>query len=624
MPPILVTAATRDTQPVDTTATTTTVLSNDFLSAENYVLLPDALASVPGLSVVTSGNPGAQTSVFIHGLDSRQTLVTVDGRRQAVGFSGADDNLANLTLDNIDQVEVVRTPISSEQGGSAMGGVINLVTLSGKGITTPESSVFFEGGSFDTFREGAQSRGQIGGFDYAVAGSRQDSSYSALSPGYAPFFSPGFAGEADPYRNSSFRGNFGYQITPDLYVDVHGAYNNSYTGSPGMFLFPDPTASLTIEDWNISPEVVWKVADFYTTKLYYIRDQQRLANNDPFEAAELVSFGDSPAGFVDREQLNTDSVDWQNDFQIARNWSLTAGIQGDNKTFYVNDNLLGRRVLDGNENNLGGFISSQWQPIDGLNVLTSGRYDGYSAFNGAFSGRQAVSYRIAPTKTLVHASVAQAYTPPTVQDLFFSSPSGPILANPNLRPETDFGWEAGVEQPFLDNRVTPSVTYFHNKVHDDIEDVPIPSAGPFAEIPENETSVTTDGVEIGLLVQPISTVSLNTTYTYTNATNDQTQLRLLRRPRQYLTFTGTWKPLPPLTLAIGGTWVMDRQDLDALTGAQEDAPDYFVLHASATYRINDMFSVWIRGENLTDEHYQPALGYLAPGAAAYGGIRVSF
>jgi vitamin B12 transporter len=57
---------------------------------------------------------------------------------------------------------------------------------------------------------------------------------------------------------------------------------------------------------------------------------------------------------------------------------------------------------------------------------------------------------------------------------------------------------------------------------------------------------------------------------------------------------------------------------------KELAPDYFVLRASATYRINDTVSIWVRGENLTDRNYQPALGYLAPSIAGYGGIKISF
>ena len=65
--PVIVTAATRNAQPVDTTATSTTVLTNDFLQDQNYSRAADALQSVPGLAVVTSGTPGQATSVFSRG-----------------------------------------------------------------------------------------------------------------------------------------------------------------------------------------------------------------------------------------------------------------------------------------------------------------------------------------------------------------------------------------------------------------------------------------------------------------------------------------------------------------------------------------------------------------------------
>ena len=240
LPPILVTAPTRLPQPIESTASTATVITQEDLYDQHYTSVPDALSSVSGLSVVTSGNPGAQTSLFVHGLDARDTLVTIDGRRQPPGLTGFDDNFANLTLDNVDQIEVVSTPIASSQGPSAMGGVVNVVTQSGKGVTTPVGNTWFEGGSFNTFREGANSRGQVGDFDYAVSASRQDSIYPALSPGTPADFAPGFSGQADQYRNTGYRGNFGYQVTPDIYVDLHTTYNNAYTSSPGQFEFPDP------------------------------------------------------------------------------------------------------------------------------------------------------------------------------------------------------------------------------------------------------------------------------------------------------------------------------------------------------------------------------------------------
>jgi len=614
-PMIVVTAATRTPQPQETTAATTTVLTRQELDDAKYASVPDALGSVPGLTVAPDGMPGSLTAVYIHGMESRDTLVTVDGRRQAVGLDGQDDNLTNLTLDDVDQIEVVRTPCSAAQGGGAMGGVINIVTLSGKGLTTPESSVSEEAGSFNTFRENIQSRGAVDNFDYAVSATRQDSIYPALSTGTpGPFGAPGFAGQADQYRNTGYRGNFGYQITPAVYVDLHTIYSNAYSSSPGTYNFPDPTANFLVEDWSLSPEVIAQVTSFYKTKLYYTHDQQRQVYDDPYNLG--MSFGSSLQGDIFRTQVNTESVDWQNDFQVARNWSITTGVQSDYHNFYQYDDGIGVRAFQGNQSNIGGYISSQWQPLPGLNILNSGRYDSYSAYEGSFSWRQGVSYRVAPTQTLLHASVARAFTPPTLQDTVYSYPPF-YYPNPNLVPETDLGWEAGVEQPLFDDRVTPSATYFHNDLHNSIQ--------PVGTSVQNIAQATTDGVEVGLTVKPCPTVTAKIGYTYLDAVNDTAQIRLIRRPRNSLDFTGTWQPLAPLTFTLGGDWVVGRQDYDPISGNPNFvAPDYFVLRATANYRINDHVSIWIRGENLTDRNYQPVLGYYAPSIAGYGGIKVSF
>jgi vitamin B12 transporter len=626
LPTIVVTAATRTPQPPETTATTTTVLTHQDLDEQKYASVTDALRSVAGVDVVTSGMPGSQTSVFIHGLDSNMTLITVDGRRQAVGLSGADDDLTNLTLDNVDQIEVVRTPVTSAQGGGSTGGVINLVTLSGKGLATPQSSISEEMGSFNTYRENAQSRGAFGNFDYAVSASRQDSIYPALSPGGELFYPggpayPGFAGNKDQYRNTTYRGNFGYQVTPAVYVDLHTAYSNAYTSEPNQYFSPDPNASLLIEDWSLSPEITAQFTSFYTSKFYYTHDQQRQANNDPYQTY-LALYGPdgpySPAGYQGRLQINTDSIDWQNDLKLARNWTLTAGIQGDDIDFYENDNNLGPQLFNGRDNNLGGYITSQWQPVEGLNVLNSVRYDSYSLFGGALSWREGASYRVAPTQTVIHASGSSSFTPPSIADLYY--PGG---SNPNLKPESSLGWEAGVAQPLWDGKVTPGITYFHNDITNYIQFVYNPAN--FSYLPYNVGHATTDGVEVNVEVKPVEQVSLDLNYTYLDAVDDINHVRLLRRPRNSFNFTGTWNPIAPLTLTVGGNWVVDQQDYDPISGNPHlTEPDYFVLRAGANYRINDTVTIWVRGENLTDQNYQQAIGYYSPSIAGYGGIKISF
>jgi vitamin B12 transporter len=551
IPTIYVIAATRNAQPIDTTATSATVLTHDDLENGEYVSVAQALMSVPGLAVVPSGAPGQVTSVFTRGTDSNQTLFTIDGRHQPQGLDGAYD-FTNLTLDNVDQIEVVRTPSSSLEGGNATGGVINLVTLTGRGLAQPEGAVSFEGGSFGTLREVAQSCGAAGNFDYAVSGSNEDADMDRPN---------------ENYRNTVYRGNFGYQAAPEIYLDVHTGYALANAGLPNTIETPDPVGRLQTEDWFISPEVTAKVADFYTTKFYYNHDQQRLADHDLYTNFITYQFPLSQ-----RTQIDTDSLDWQNDFQIARDWRITAGIQSDNSSIYVYDDELGARTAQNSLCNIGGYAESQWQPVAGLNILSSLRDDHYSDFSGAISWRQGVSYRIAPTQTLVHASGASSYTPPSQQDLYY-----PGYGNPNLKPESSLGWEVGVEQPLPGARLTPSATYFHNSITDYIQD-------DANFVPQNIGRATTEGVEIDVKAKPVDQLTLDLNYTYLTADNDTAQVRLLRRPRNTLNFTGVWTPLPPLTFSLGGSWIVGRQDYDPVTFAQVDAPDYFVLRASATYR----------------------------------------
>ena len=376
----------------------------------------------------------------------------------------------------------------------------------------------------------------------------------------------------------------------------------------------------------ISPEVTAKVTDFYTTKVYYSRNQLRLDSQDPYLLQEEIGFGEVGQNTETRTQINTNSFDWQNNFQLAHNWTLSAGAQGDDSGYYIFDDVLGTKTLTGDRRNVGGYVSSQWTPLPGLDVFTSGRFDEYNQFAGAFSWRQGVSYTVAPTLTQLHASVSRAFTPPPLQDVAYP---GGTTNNPQLQPETDLGWEAGVAQPFLEGKITPSVTYFHNQLHNYIE-----SYAP-TYVPFNVPDATTEGVDIAIDAQPTDTLKLHLGYTYLNAVNDTNQTRLLRRPRNQVTFTGTWKPIPKLTLTLGGLWVIDRRDIDPTSTEPfpttlspnytvVKAPDYFVLRASATYQITDNVAVWVRGDNLTDASYQPVLGYLAPSIGGYGGVQFSF
>ena len=88
---------------------------------------------------------------FSHaGLRSEHTQVLLDGVPINQGLAGLF-NFADLSIDNIERIEIVRGPQSTIYGPRALAGVIQIFTK--QGSETPETTASFEGGSYDSFRE---------------------------------------------------------------------------------------------------------------------------------------------------------------------------------------------------------------------------------------------------------------------------------------------------------------------------------------------------------------------------------------------------------------------------------------------------------------------------------------
>lgn len=111
------------------------VISGAELQQKAYRDVAEALQDIPGVFV--EGGPsrkGGTTEVSIRGMQSKYTLILVDGKPQGSrqgyynGFGkGAEFGwLPPVTA--IKRIEVVRGPMSSLYGSDALGGVINIIT----------------------------------------------------------------------------------------------------------------------------------------------------------------------------------------------------------------------------------------------------------------------------------------------------------------------------------------------------------------------------------------------------------------------------------------------------------------------------------------------------------------
>jgi vitamin B12 transporter len=605
----LVITATRAKTEADKTASSITVLSRQMMDEAQFSLVADALRTVPGMTLLNPGIPGNVATVLTRGTATKDTMVLMDGRPIPLNLAGSF-NIETLSLADVEQVEVLRGPAASLYGGRTMGGVINLITRSARDLKKPETTAFFEAGSYGSFREGIQTLGAAGDLDWAFTASRSDLQGQRLN---------------SRFEQSNLSGKIGYQIRDDLRLDFDARYYTATVGVPGSrFRFlpgpgfstvvadengADADGSLLSEFWSLSPRLTWQADDHWTHTLTYSHSQFLQV------ADEIDGFFITSAERNNRVTARTDWLEYQSLVQISDSWKVIAGATAQDQNIRrFNDNTR-TTDIDQNYTNWATFLQSQAEVLPDLNVLGGLRYDAYSEFDNAMNWRAGISYRLAGSKTLLHGNYGTAYTPPTPQDLT------PVFGgNPKLvEPERSRGYEIGLEQPLWDSRLILHATGFRNDIRDTYQYLP-----PLF-VPQAVGEATTQGVESGVVWSPCHEFRFNLDWTYLDAKDDTDDTRLVRRPRHSLQGGLTVKPCRSVTVSLHAVYLLDREDFHALPPFdQRDAEDFLNVRLSANWRVTQNLEIFGRIENLLGDTYEEIPGFPAFDTGAYAGIKVRF
>jgi len=590
----VVVSATRFDIPLDLSPASVSVINSEDFEQKQIERVSDALREVPGLSVVQTGTAGQLTSVFTRGLRSEHTQVLLDGIPINQGLQGAF-NFADLTIDDIDRIEVVRGPQSTLYGPRALAGVIQIFTKQGTGA--PGAMVAAEGGSYDTFREWGESDGKIGDFDYSVGASRLDTDNARPN---------------NNYRNTAAITDVGWSPNQQLRIGSLFTYSVSDTGNPNTIFDPRPIDHFLTERWLIGPHIDWKATDWWDHKFIFSYDHERQLN-DP-----------NQDGFVGptRALFERTQVDYQNDLRPTSWLTLTSGFfysrvnAGQERPFVLQ--IFGPQptfVSDHTEE-IAGFLQATLTPIENLIFVVGGRFDHFNQFGGVWTYRSAGSYKIARTNTILHSSVATGFSPPSSQDKIFGNNFG-------LNPERDLGWDIGVRQELWQSRVDIGLTYFHNDLSNAIG-----SNGLFQTL--NLGAAETQGLEAELRAQPITNLLFTVSYTYLDAKNTSSEdisqpqgARLPRRPRNEVYVSASYLWWKKLRTVVEAKFVNAREELN-FGGPNFDIEDYSFVNIAAEYEVNPHVSIFGRIDNLANEHYSEVFGFPTLGRAAYGGVKLRF
>ena len=480
--------------------------------------LKDAMRFVPGVNMVDDQISIRGSSGYSRGAGTR-VLLEIDGIPYYTGDTG-EIIWEIVPVSEIQRVEVIKGAASSLYGSSAIGGVVNIIT---KGISTkPRTYIKMNIGTYD--------KPSYSIWDW----SKELRTFSGLT-----------------VSHSNRIGKFGFALSltrlSDMSYKQSGFYTRYIGYFKGMYNF-SPVSSLIFFANSLNQDhgnfIYWK--DSRNALVPPNADQGQRVNSNRYMFGGIYKqilndnlfmnikasyyrsdWWDQTASF-DTSLSNLFRLEIQTNANLAKDLILISGIEA--STDNIKSNIFN------NQSSFGYGIYSQvdYKFKFPLSATIGARYD-YSKLSSkigvsAFSPKAGLNYKLT-NKVVLRSSFGTGFRAPTLAEAFTStSASGiTIKPNPNLKPETNWTFELGVNYQVADN-INLDAAIFQNEFKNFIE----PSVDPKDGLVyfDNVTRARIQGLELNTNYPFLKNkLKLSLNYTYLWARDLQQNTPLKYRPR---------------------------------------------------------------------------------------------
>ena len=565
-----VVTATRTAQPLSDVVADVTIIDRQKIESSGAAGLADVLKRVPGIEMSRNGGPGATTSVFLRGAESRFTAVYIDGVRvdsQATGGAAWE----SIPLALIDRIEVLRGPAGAVYGSDALGGVIQIFTKRGEQGFAPFAGVGV--GTYNTRKLDAGFSGASGGFDYALGVAHEQS--DGFNARTVPTQNP----DRDGYRGQSANLRLGFQVNRAnrleatyLTSDMDSAYDNG--------LGKDDRNLHELRALGLNWQAQW--TDAWSTRLS-VTD-----STDRYETR--------PSPYLTTTRLRGYTL--QNEFRLGAQL-FTAALER------KEDHLENAPIDQGRSQNavaLGYGFTEKNHTVQ-LNL----RHDKDSEFGGKTTGSAAYAYAFTPAWRAT-ASAGTAFRAPTLYQRFSE------YGVPTLVPESSRNVELGLR--WSQGASSVGLVAYRNKVDNLITFAGAGTcASPFGCY-SNTARAQYSGATL-TAAHAVGGVNLAASLDVQNPRDLATGKSLARRAKQHGTLSadtrvGSWQL--GAEAQFSGRRFDDAANTRVLSG-------YSLLNLSASTPIARDWSLLARVDNLADKQYELARTYATAGRSLYVGVK---
>ena len=413
-----------------------TVINHDAIERQGFGSIADLLRNVAGLQMTRNGGPGASTTVYVRGAETRHTVVLIDGVR-VDGQSTGGASWQNLPVSQIERIEVLKGPASALYGSDAIGGVVQIFTRQGSG--RPQLDLGLGTGSYGQVKADAAISGGTAAFDYAASlavdrGTGFNNYLNTTNANYNP--------DKDGWRNYAGSLRLGGQLAEGQRLEFLGLKSRGDSGYD---------AGKNADDRGITETQVGRLA---LKSTWSASLSSLLALSQSEENYETKP--SSP--YLTKTRIRAATA--QGFYKIDANQQVNAVLER-REDRLENTSLVNGGADKRSENALG---LSYLATVGAFSLQAHGRHDDDSEFGGINTGALALGYQLGGGWR-VTASAGNAFRAPTLYQR--GSVYGPDLSLAGvqaLRPERAHNQEAGLA--WADGGYDVAVTTFHNRVTD--------------------------------------------------------------------------------------------------------------------------------------------------------------
>lgn len=254
------------------------------------------------------------------------------------------------------------------------------------------------------------------------------------------------------------------------------------------------------------------------------------------------------------------------------------------------------------------FAEASFRPSGAFGFNLAGRYDDVAGGGHSWTGRAAASWRPLPGGPALFARIGEGYKLPS-----FYALAHPLIGNKQLRPERSRNAEIGVELAGRSDAFV-RLALFSNRFRDLIDFDP----ASFTTV--NRDRVRAEGIELEGCWAPIEGLSLAGALSWLDL-HSPTPLR--GRPRWQGSLRASWKATGRLEISSALRFNSDYFDSSIPTGLVR-AEGHGEADLGLRWRLSERFSLTAAVRNATDERYEDAVGFPAPGRVVRATVTAGF